>query len=933
MADDGTAATDEHNGTSHEEVTNDEGSVADAPEQTHEPEHHMERQAVSQTDEQDARGESERNVPHTEEESTAPEISSPHGDVEGENGTKVTEAEQQEPKGPEPSAERNESVGEREDEYESARATSDEQGGGLGGSGEVKGRLMTGQSYQREAFLRREEENELPIDELSLTYVLGFNASRRHNMAWLSRSILLMVSGNYVVCIDCDTKTQDHLGGLDGKGIGAIAVHPTERVFAVGEVGRNPNCYVYQQLTGSDISSASLMRVLRGGTGSSYTAIRFSPDGTRLATVGGSPDFWLTVWDWENECIVLRNKAFSQEVVDVAFSRQFEGKLVTCGVGHIKFWEMAQTFTGLKLQGHTGKFGNEEISDVTAQAELPDGNIISGTEYGRIHLWEAGLIKVAFYLPGGKPCHDGNIEVVQLDKESECILTAGVDGFIKYWSCQTIFEAEFAEDIESMEITPVSEHYLGDGVSIRDLLRADGHYIIHNARGSLCRVTLPDHRLEPFLSFHAGAITGLVACSMSNSFVTCGADGTVRVYDPSTGECTGLRSFAFAATCMVEVPGEKTRDVAVGFADGTFRVLRRCYDGVKLIHVTKPARTEIKSMAFSPSGTLMASVDSEGSAFFLDASRHFEPLGFVNLDCDPSSATWSPDGDDFLVASRNGGIWLVKPPQRPEKGIITYECSSTTQFQPFHRVYQESSNAPQSSERFPSVKSENQSQYQADVQQSQQRASQNHSEPSQAGEEGPSGYTEKDNSRGSTEGRLVQEDPFPVLGIQRGFDGSLWLCGGGQVSGSVFRCELSNLQPIEELKLHEKPVTFLSFAHGGNVMLSGSEDGSTRIEPLVGDYANLAWLRNIHGEKDGAVSAMAMSVDGSMLLSAGSDGTLLALRASAGLASLAHASRQEQLPALEIDPSSEVNDLPNDALSIEESKQKEVQDYYHRCAQ
>ena len=36
---------------------------------------------------------------------------------------------------------------------------------------------------------------------------------------------------------------------------------------------------------------------------------------------------------------------------------------------------MARTFTGLKLQGSIGKFGNEELSDVSGYADLPDGMV------------------------------------------------------------------------------------------------------------------------------------------------------------------------------------------------------------------------------------------------------------------------------------------------------------------------------------------------------------------------------------------------------------------------------------------------------------------------------------------------------------------------------------------------------------------------------
>ena len=45
------------------------------------------------------------------------------------------------------------------------------------------------------------------------------------------------------------------------------------------------------------------------------------------------------------------------------------------GTGHIRFWSMARTFTGLKLQGSIGKFGNEELSDVSGYTHLPDGKV------------------------------------------------------------------------------------------------------------------------------------------------------------------------------------------------------------------------------------------------------------------------------------------------------------------------------------------------------------------------------------------------------------------------------------------------------------------------------------------------------------------------------------------------------------------------------
>ena len=74
---------------------------------------------------------------------------------------------------------------------------------------------------------------------------------------------------------------------------------------------------------------------------------------------------------------LLRSKAFAQEVFNVAFSPRTDGLLVTSGMVHIRFWKMAHTFTGLKLQGEMGKFGTVDLSDISGYIELPDGKVSS----------------------------------------------------------------------------------------------------------------------------------------------------------------------------------------------------------------------------------------------------------------------------------------------------------------------------------------------------------------------------------------------------------------------------------------------------------------------------------------------------------------------------------------------------------------------------
>ena len=58
--------------------------------------------------------------------------------------------------------------------------------------------------------------------------------------------------------------------------------------------------------------------------------------------------------------MVLKAKANSLDVFQAKFSRYEDIILTSSGTGHIKFWKIQNTFTGLKLKGQLGKFGKIE---------------------------------------------------------------------------------------------------------------------------------------------------------------------------------------------------------------------------------------------------------------------------------------------------------------------------------------------------------------------------------------------------------------------------------------------------------------------------------------------------------------------------------------------------------------------------------------------
>lgn len=99
-----------------------------------------------------------------------------------------------------------------------------------------------------------------------------------------------------------------------------------------------------------------------------------------MISQGGDPDYAITLWDWRESKIILKSKSYNRDSYNVMMSPLLPGHLVTSGCGHIKFWKISETFTGLKLKGEIGRFGQMEISDIIGVYIMPDGKVKTNTK-------------------------------------------------------------------------------------------------------------------------------------------------------------------------------------------------------------------------------------------------------------------------------------------------------------------------------------------------------------------------------------------------------------------------------------------------------------------------------------------------------------------------------------------------------------------------
>lgn len=457
----------------------------------------------------------------------------------------------------------------------------------------------------------------------SVYNIFGFDLARRYNAIPINETTLIISVGNFALFYNVVTGEEQIIKGHN-KNIQCAAVHPNHEYVALGEEGRDPLLLIYQ------FPSLKLFRILRGGTEAAFTALNFSPDGKLLAAVGTFPDYMLTVWDWERENLVLRAKAFSQDVFRVTFSDNLAGRLVTSGVGHIRLWEMAKTFTGLKLQGEIGKFGNIEISDTSGYAMFPDGKVLSGSESGSLLLWEDALVKCEFCRKGGKRCHKGMVEVVYHNGHD--IISAGRDGCIRVWDFSPIDTAETEDTSVAIDIAQKSKLRISKKASIRSMYPFGSGYLVVDSSEGLWKADLENKTVEPIHKFHAGAIRTIAFSPSSPMFVTGGDDGCIRLWDVSTR--TLVSEIGFEAGCtkiLWNADGGDNNTIFAGFADGCLRLIIASAEGLVLKQPLKPHTSAINDIVQAPTSKLLATTGDDGVLFFIKIDELMTPLGFVYI--------------------------------------------------------------------------------------------------------------------------------------------------------------------------------------------------------------------------------------------------------------------------------------------------------------
>merc|ERR1712093_870585 len=111
----------------------------------------------------------------------------------------------------------------------------------------------------------------------------------------------------------------------------SFAIHPDGNVCATGEMGKRPKIVIWDSRTMEPI------KIIKRFHKRAVQHLDFSPDGTRLASIGQDDDNSLAVYDWQTGKKLFSSKTDKNKVLDCRWGSN--SRVVTCGVKHVYFFE------------------------------------------------------------------------------------------------------------------------------------------------------------------------------------------------------------------------------------------------------------------------------------------------------------------------------------------------------------------------------------------------------------------------------------------------------------------------------------------------------------------------------------------------------------------------------------------------------------------
>jgi WD40 repeat protein len=416
---------------------------------------------------------------------------------------------------------------------------------------------------------------------------------------------------------------------------------------------------------------ASPVRMTLNGHGTGVLSADYSPDGSRLATIG--QDGTVIVWNAASGEELLRMPGTSEPIdfvttKRVAFSADGE-LLVACDRNLIKIYD--------PLSGNLIKELNGHQAYVTAIDISTDSKYVaSGSFDGSAMIWDVSTGDIHAQLAG----HADAIEELAFSPDGRWLVTAGDDAALKFWDVLSgdllldytdftgiVGGVTFSPDGNRLAFSDESIHVWQFGLNSGDRGSKIGYQEVYTISTAASNVFSPDGRIiagwsgsatsgnviklwdaatgrELLTLFgHTGWVMGLAFSPDSQWLASTSLDGTVRVWSLRPGNegvsvSTPLASFG---TRFAYNPNRQ--EFVTNGGDGT-ATLWNAETGEPRLTLRGHDLT-VLSLAFRPDGERLATGSEDATAIVWDTITSQKLFALTGHEVGVRDIAFSPDGE------------------------------------------------------------------------------------------------------------------------------------------------------------------------------------------------------------------------------------------------------------------------------------------------
>jgi len=451
-----------------------------------------------------------------------------------------------------------------------------------------------------------------------------------------------------------------------GRGVDSVAFSPDGRVLA-GAFG-GPE---WGEVRLWELPSGKPLGVLRGHK-ARVSDVAFSSTGSILASA--SWDHSIKLWDYAAQREIVTLNGHDKEVGCLDFSK--DGRLLVSG-GFDKvvcLWDATTHTLIRKLPGH-----KQEVRTVAFSPNRP--TLITGGWDRTVRLWDyrsgeqIGIFS-GFY---------GTAEAISYSPDGKTLATGGPDHFVRLWNTENWRSSRVlsghSDGISSVAFNPQG-NLLASGSQDKTIrlwnpmtgetvkvltghsdeittiaFRPDGQFLASgtgSVPGEIKIWRISDGKDVGTLKGHENTISS-VAFSPDGQILASGSsDGTVRLWNLTTGRCKILSGHDTTVTSVAFSPDGKT--LASGGWDGHLR-LWKVADGTAVGDLASE-KGEVTTVSFYMQGTLLVSGAKSGAIEFWNLATRKRVKMFQGHTQDIRSLSFDPTGQTLATASWDGTIKL-----------------------------------------------------------------------------------------------------------------------------------------------------------------------------------------------------------------------------------------------------------------------------------